>query len=271
MQQPPPAAAKSSYLGQTRGQPADSLQSIQVDGFRMPTNFLAVLNTARHFLRKPMEVKRMLGIGRRALSYTILLQQLADAAKKAQKLRITPMQLERAIAASKDEAQGPHGVRTYVVKQLGPRQSAHLAALPQGELEEVRAHEDAKTLRTKVDGTIQIATLLGKGGQVKTAAKARTVYSDRITARISDRVTGELIRDAQHTEGATVEGFASGGIQSINLATAAMRRKEQAEWIKTKQDKRMVLKLSLDLRTMFDTLCPRAQFVMLRALGLPPR
>eukprot|EP00392_Amoebophrya_sp_AT5.2_P005921 g5931.t1 len=262
---------KNEFFGLVRGEPVSSLEGISVDGFAMNSNFTALLNVVRYFLRKPAETKERLGVGLGELAYPQLLQKISAVAKHAKKVTLTDEHFVQALKEMNSEVQGPHGVRVKVLQGMPLRHRRHLLDLYEEGLEKIRLHSNPKSLYTCIQQPLMLATFLAKGSQVKTASKLRTVYTDALAVRGEDKLHGDKVRDAQYEEGATCSGFASGGIHRVSLSSATIRRTEQAEWVHGSRAVRRIMKVSCDMRMQFDTQTPRALFVVNRSIGLPPQ
>eukprot|EP00392_Amoebophrya_sp_AT5.2_P007694 g7709.t1 len=262
---------KNEFFGLVRGEPVSSLEGISVDGFKMNSNFTALLNVVRYFLRKPAETKERLGVGFGEMAYPQLLQKISTVAKHAKKVTLTDEHFVQALKEMSSEVQGPHGVRVKVLQGMPLRHRRHFLDLYEEELEKIRLHPNPKSLYTCIQQPLMLATFLAKGSQVKTASKLRTVYTDALGVRGEDKLLGDKTRDAQYEEGATCSGFASGGVHRVSLSSATIRRTEQAEWVHGSKAVRRLMKVSCDMRMQFDTQTPRVLFVVNRSLGLPPQ
>eukprot|EP00392_Amoebophrya_sp_AT5.2_P011175 g11250.t1 len=262
---------KNEFFGLVRGEPVSTLEGISVDGFKMSSNFTALLNVVRYFLRKPAETKALLGVGCGEIDYPQLLQKISAVAKNAKKITFTDEHFVQALKEMSSEVQGPHGVRVKVLQGMPLRHRRHFLNLYEEELEKIRLHSNPKSLYLCIQQPLMLATFLAKGSKVLTAGKVRTVYTDALATRGEDKLLGDMTRDAQYEEGATSSGFASGGIRRVSLSSATIRRTEQAEWIHCGQKVRRIMKVSCDMRMQFDTQTPRVLFVVSRSLGLPPR
>eukprot|EP00392_Amoebophrya_sp_AT5.2_P010421 g10481.t1 len=261
---------KNEFFGLVRGEPVSTLEGISVDGYKMSSNFTALLNVVRYFLRKPAETKALLGVGFGEIDCPQLLQKISAVAKNAKKITFTDEHFVQALKEMNSEVQGPHGVRVKVLQGMPLRHRRHFLNLYEEELEKIRLHSNPRSLYTCIQQPLMLATFLAKGSKVQTASKLRTVYTDALANRGEDKLLGDMTRDAQYEEGATSSGFASGGIHRVSLSSATIRRAEQAAWIHWDQKVRRIMKVSCDMRMQFDTQTPRVLFVVNRSLGLPP-